>query len=107
VLGGLNALELTSQYTSYWRVNSLTEDVRKGSVTVVLICIRQPDRHGKMGAAVCLWCLLRCSDTDAVVAHEKLFSAGHFMSLSRVWIVDCALVAEHADFSQSTLLLGL
>ncbi|DBA75415.1 TPA: hypothetical protein ACH3X1_010678 [Trebouxia sp. C0004] len=51
MLAGLNALELTSQYTSYWRAKSITEDVKKGSVTVVLICIRQPDRHGKMGAA--------------------------------------------------------
>ncbi len=87
MLGGLNALELTSQYTSYWRVKSITEDVKKGSVTVVLICIRQPDRHGKMGAAVCLRCLLCCSNAFAdafVAAQKKLFSARHFMSLSRV-----------------------
>lgn len=84
MLGGLNALELTSQYTSYWRVNSLTEDVKKGSVTVVLICIRQPDRHGKMGAAVCIWFLLCCSNAfaDAVVGvQKKLSSAGHSMTV--------------------------
>jgi hypothetical protein len=87
MLGGLNALELTSQYTSYWRVKSITEDLKKGSATVVLICIRQPDRHGKMGAAVCLWCLLRRSNVlaDAFVgASKKLFCAGHFMSMARV-----------------------
>lgn len=79
MLGGLNALELTSQYTSYWRVKSIIEDVRKGSVTVVLICIRQPDRHGKMGAAVCLWCLIHCINADAVVGtHNKLFSGWAF-----------------------------
>ena len=87
MLGGLNALELTSQYTSYWRVKSITADVKKGSVTVVLICIRQPDRHGKMGAAVCLWCLLCCSDAFADAfdgSQKKRLSAGQLMSLSRV-----------------------
>lgn len=52
VLAGVNALGLTSQYTSYWRFKSITEDTSKNSVTIVMVCIRQPDRHGKMGSLV-------------------------------------------------------
>ena len=33
--------------------------------------------------------------------------AGHFISLSRVLIIDCARIAQHTDLNQSTLLLGL
>ena len=55
ILAGVNALELTSQFTSYWRFKSIVEDVKKNAVTVLLVCIRQPDRHGKMGSVVCLY----------------------------------------------------
>ena len=54
LLAGVNALELTSQFTSYWRFKSIVEDTQRSAATIVLICIRQPDRHGQMGAVVCV-----------------------------------------------------
>ena len=58
VLSGVNALELTSQFTSYWRFKSIVEDANKGSVTVNMVCIRQPDRHGVMGTVVSILVIL-------------------------------------------------
>ena len=52
ILAGVNALGLTSQYTSYWRFKSIIEDTSRSSVTINMVCIRQPDRHGKMGSVV-------------------------------------------------------
>lgn len=52
VLSALNAIEQTSQYTSFWRFKSITEDARKGVLTLVVILIRQPDRHGPMNTQV-------------------------------------------------------
>lgn len=52
LLAAINALEFSSLYTSYWRVKTITEDAKKTSVRIVLVCMRQPDRHGRMGSAV-------------------------------------------------------
>ncbi|KAL3143559.1 hypothetical protein ABBQ38_002357 [Trebouxia sp. C0009 RCD-2024] len=50
ILAGVNALGLTSEYTSYWRFKSIVEDHSASTARIVMVCIRQPDRHGKMGS---------------------------------------------------------
>lgn len=52
ILAGVNALGLTSEYTSYWRFKSIVEDHSASTARIVMVCIRQPDRHGKMGSVV-------------------------------------------------------
>lgn len=50
LLTTLNALEVSSAFTSFWRFKSIVQDAARNSATVTLVCIRQPDRHGKMGS---------------------------------------------------------
>lgn len=96
ILAGVNALELTSQYTSYWRFKGVTDDPKKSAATVQLICIRQPDRHGKMGAGVGLSCL-PCTATAAGRAdrHVKLLPSfgqscfRHFVLMRMIMIWPC------------------
>ena len=52
LLTTLNALEVSSAFTSFWRFKSIVSDAARNSATVTLVCIRQPDRHGKMGSLV-------------------------------------------------------
>lgn len=91
VLVALNAMEMTSQYSSFWRFKSIVEDNKKGHVNLVVVLTRQPDRHGVMDAQVVHYTVVDCvmyimrdmPASSCVCCHLTLVSKGAHVGSAR------------------------